>query len=187
MAAPAKQRASYSDLYGIPENMVGEIFDGELIVTPRPSYEHSHVEFALSSKLGPPFRFAEGGPGGWILLIEPEILLGADLLVPDMAGWRRERLQGTPRENWTSVAPDWVCEILSPRTARVDRVRKMPIYARHAVGHIWLIDPTLKTLEVFRLESGRWSLLASFADTDRVRAEPFHEVEIDLASLWMDD
>jgi Uma2 family endonuclease len=92
-----------------------------------------------------------------------------------------------PLEYRTSVAPDWVCEILSPRTARLDQVRQLPIHARHAVGHFWLIDPTLKTLEVFRLESGKWSLLASFADIDAVRAEPYHEVEIDPAALWMDD
>ena len=186
MSESAKKRATYEDLYDLPEDMTGEIIDGELILTPKPSTQHSNTAFTLSSRLGPPYRFGEGGPGGWIILVKHEIMLGEHLLVPDFAGWRKGRFPGVPKENWLSIAPDWVCEILSPSTARVDRVRKMPLYAAHGIPHLWLIDPFAKTLEVFRLQSGKWVMLAAFAEDDKVRTEPFQEIEIDLANLWIE-
>jgi len=186
MSEPAANKASYNDLYNIPDNMVGEIIDGELIGTPRPSARHANIEFVLSGRLAPPYRFGEGGPGGWIFLIEPELMLGEHLLVPDLAGWKKERFPGVPEENWISVNPDWICEILSPRTIRIDKVKKMPIYAQHRVPYLWLVDPTNKTLEVFKLESGKWSVFGAFAENDKMRAEPFEEVEIDLTNLWLD-
>ncbi len=187
MAEPGKRTAIYDDLYTIPENMTGEILDGELILTPKPSTRHSNVAFTLSGELAPPYRFGRGGgPGGWIILPEHEIMLGAHLLVPDFSGWRKQRFPGVPKENWISVPPDWVCEILSPGTMRLDRIRKMPVYARHEVSYLWLIDPLVKSLEVFGLESGRWVLLTTFAENDKVRAEPFQKVEIELGNLWLD-
>jgi len=185
MSSPATKMAVYEDLHDIPENMVGEILDGELIVTRRPSAQHARTAFGLSSELGPPYRFGRGdGPGGWIILFEPELRLADHVVVPDLAAWKRERLPAPPEENWISVTPDWVCEILSPRTVRVDKIRKMPIYAEHGIPSLWLIDPLSKTLDVFRLETGRWFLLGSYLEDDRVRAEPFHEVEIELRNLW---
>lgn len=186
MSQPASRKALYSDLHHIPDNMVGEIIDGEMFATPRPSYRHSHAAFGLSSRLGPPYRFGEGdGPGGWIILYEPEIMLGENLLVPDFAGWKKERFPSVLEENWTTVPPDWVCEILSPSTIRTDRIKKMPIYALHGVDYLWLIDPSSRMLDVFRLDAGHWVLLASFAEDDKVRAEPFAAAEIDLAGLWL--
>ncbi len=186
MSEPAKKRVNYEDLYTIPENMIGEIIDGELIVTPRPSAEHSNAAFALSAEIGPPYRLGRGGPGGWIVLYEPEIKFGDNILVPDFAGWRTERFPGWPAENWFSAVPDWICEILSPSTARNDRIRKMAIYARYEVKYLWLIDPRDKTLEIFRLKSSEWLRLAGFAENDRVRAEPFHEVELELGNFWVE-
>ena len=186
MSEPAKKRASYEDLYTIPENMIGEIIDGELIATPRPSGEHSNAAFALSAEIGPPYRFGRGGPGGWIILYEPETKFGDNILVPDFAGWRKERFLGWPRENWFSVVPDWICKILSPSTARNDRINKMFIYARHEVQYLWLIDPRDRTLEIFRLKSGEWVKLAGFAENDKVRAEPFHDVELELGNFWVE-
>ncbi len=187
MSELARKKATYEDLYDIPENMTGEIIDGELIVAPRPSTKHSHAASALGGEIVPPYRFGRsGGPGGWVILFEHEIMLGEHLLVPDFSGWRKERFPGVPKENWLSVPPDWVCEILSPNTARHDRVRKMPIYAQHEIPHLWLIDPSEQTLEVFLLQSGKWLMLAAFAEEDRVRAEPFQEIEIDLADLWIE-
>ena len=185
MGKPERKGATYEDLYGIPENMVGEIIDGEVVVTPRPSGIHSNAAFALSAEIGPPYRLGRGGPGGWIILYEPEIKFsGGDLLVPDFAGWRKERFPGWPSENWFSRAPDWVCEIISQSTASKDRVEKMRIYARDEVRYLWLIDPRYKTLEASRLESGKWLLLDAFTGNDRVRAEPFQEAEFDLGNLW---
>ncbi|MEE4263944.1 MAG: Uma2 family endonuclease [Desulfobacteraceae bacterium] len=185
MAESAKKTATYEDLYKIPENMIGEIIDGELVASPRPSPEHSNAASSLGGEIVPPYRFGRGGPGGWIILFEPEIRFSqTDLLVPDFAGWRKERFPGWPKENWFSVAPDWICEILSPATVRNDRIVKMAAYARYEVQHFWLIDPRDKTLEVFRLLSGQWVKLGGFAENDRVRAEPFQEVEIKLELLW---
>jgi Uma2 family endonuclease len=185
MSDPAKRLATYEELYSIPEDMIGEIVNGELIVTPRPGPRHMNVTTILGEELGPPYRRGRGGPGGWIFLIEVEIKLGEDIVVPDLAGWRKERFPTKTEHNWIPVAPDWVCEVLSPSTFRNDKVRKMPLYACHNVGHIWLIDPGAMTMDAFRLESGRWALLASFSEDDKVRIEPFQEIEIHLGDLWM--
>ncbi len=186
MSESAPIRATYQDLSNIPENTIGEIIDGDLIVTPRPSGEHSNAAFAVSAAIGPPYRFGRGGPGGWIILYEPEVKFHEDILVPDLAGWRKERFPGWPKDNWFSILPDWICEIVSPSTARHDRITKMRIYASHSVQYFWLIDPRDRTLEVFMLKSGEWAKLAGFADNDNVRAEPFPELEFPLDDLWAD-
>ena len=131
-----------------------------------------------------PFDRGRGGPGGWRILDEPELHLGADVLVPDMAGWRRERLPSLPSEAYFNLPPDWVCEVLSPSTASVDRVKKLAIYAREQVTHAWLVDPIARTLEVLHLEQGRWSIVSSFADFAVVRAEPFDAIELDLSLIF---
>jgi Uma2 family endonuclease len=187
MIVPAKKRAVYDDLYGIPENMTGEIIDGELIVTPRPSRKHVYTTSALETKVAAHYQFGEGGgPGGWIILVEPEIGLGENILVPDLAGWKRERFPIEEPHNWISVAPDWVCEILSPSTALIDRVEKMPLYAQHQVSHAWLIDPVLKTLEVFKFESGRWVVLGVYAKSATAHAEPFLDIALNLGLFWLE-
>jgi len=136
----------------------------------------------------PPYQFGEGGgPGGWIILDEVEISLGEDLIVPDLAGWRRERFPKKLEKNWIEVVPDWVCEVLSPRTALRDRTDKMRIFAEHGVGHLWLVDPSNMTLEVFRLESGHLVRVGVFGGKGKARLEPFVEIEIDLGDLWLED
>nr|WP_281793606.1 Uma2 family endonuclease [Desulforhabdus amnigena] len=133
-AEPARKKATYSDLCGIPENMTGEIIDGELVVAPRPSRRHTLAASRLGGEIIPPYDFGRGGgPGGWIILDKPEISLGEDILVPDLAAWRKGRFPYSEETNWISVPPDWVCEIISPSTVRVDKVRKMPIYAQYMV------------------------------------------------------
>jgi Uma2 family endonuclease len=186
MAEPAKKIATYEDLYSVPENMIGEIINGELIVTPRPSPRHMLSTSVLGSKIVPPYQFGEGGgPGGWIILVEVEVRLGEDIIVPDLAGWRKERFPQRLEHNWIEVVPDWVCEVLSPRTALRDRTDKMLIYAEHRVGHLWLVDPANTTLEVFRLES-HWVPAGVFGGEERARLEPFQEIEIDLGHLWLE-
>jgi Uma2 family endonuclease len=185
MSEPAKKGAIYEDLCSIPENMTGEIIDGELFVHPRPSRKHIYATSALEVKIGGPYQFGEGGgPGGWIILVEPEIQLGEHIIVPDLAGWKEERYPEEEPCNPITVAPDWVCEVLSPNTAGHDRVKKMAKYAKFDVGYAWLLDPVLTILEAYRLESGRWSLIAAHEGAEKVRVEPFHEVEIDLGVLW---
>ncbi|MCL5405323.1 MAG: Uma2 family endonuclease [Deltaproteobacteria bacterium] len=188
MSELAKKSATYEDLYKIPDNMIGEIIDGELIATPRPAPKHARATTVLSNIIGPSYdRFGEGGgPGGWIFLYEVEIKLGEHILVPDLAGWKQERFPTEIEHNWIPVAPDWICEFLSPATLRTDKIKKMPVYAQFGVAYAWLIDPRDKTLDIYSLESGRWSLLGSFVENDKVRAEPFLEIEINLADLWLE-
>ena len=133
-----------------------------------------------------PFDRGRSGPGGWRILSEPELHLGADILVPDVAGWRRERMPRLPEEAYFPLAPNWICEVVSPSTARMDRVKKLPIYAREGVSHAWLIDPIARTLEVLRLEGGRWMILSTWSGLTVVRAEPFDAIDLDLSLLWED-
>jgi Uma2 family endonuclease len=182
---PARRRATYADLCALPENLIGEIIDGELEVQPRPAFVHARATTALSEEIGPPFDRGKGGPGGWIILFEPELHLGEDVIVPDLGGWRRERMPELPDVAWVDLAPDWVCEVLSPKTALLDRRRKLPIYAREAVGHVWLVDPALQSLEIFRLDGDSYRLRATYGGSELVRAEPFDAIELDLAALWM--
>ncbi len=173
-----------------PPGMVAEILDGELHLSPRPARPHARVASALGGILIPPFWLGRGGPGGWIILDEPEVHLGPrpDKLVPDLAGWTRERLpdaaggEGTPAHY--DLAPDWACEVLSERTWRRDKGSKMRIYAREGVRHLWHVDPITRTLDIFRLEGGDWLLVRAFAGREGVRAEPFEAIELELALLW---
>lgn len=187
MGDPAKQRATYQDVLDAPRHLVAEIIDGELRLQPRPAKPHAAASTALSEELGPPFKRGRGGPGGWIILFEPELHLGSDIVVPDLGGWRRERLPVLDnREPYFTLAPDWVCEVLSTSTSKSDRSEKLPIYAREGVRHAWLVDPIDRTLEVLRLENGRWSILAVHRDGARIRAEPFDAIELELGVLWAD-
>jgi Uma2 family endonuclease len=163
---------------------VAEILRGALVTHPRPDARHARAGSSLTDELVSPFQKGRGGPGGWWILGEPELHLDADVLVPDLTRWRRERMPALPETAWLEMAPDWVCEILSPATARDERVVKMPIYARVGVGHLWLLDPELRTLEVNGLESGRWVLLESHCDDARVAPPPLGAVEIGLGDLW---
>ena len=179
-----RKPATYADLEALPANVVGELIDGELHVSPRPAIPHTVAASRLGGKLSGPFDEGSGGPGGWILLDEPELHFGEDALVPDLAGWRRERMPSPPRIAAVTLAPDWLCEVLSPSTAALDRGIKLPIYARQGVRHVWLMDPEARTLEVFRLEGARYVLLVTHTGSARVRAEPFEALELDLSFLW---
>ena len=184
MSIPAIKPASYDDLCALPPNRVGEIVHGVLHSHPRPASKHAMSSSVLAGELNPAFQRGRGGPGGWWILFEPELHLGVDVLVPDLAGWRRERMPEYPDTAWFELAPDWVCEILSPGTARLDRHQKMPIYAAHGVQHLWLVDPVLRTLEAYALQDGQWLLLGTHADQDVVRVPPFDAIELELSALW---
>ena len=186
MADPARRRATYEDVLAAPRHVVAEIIDGELRLNPRPASPHAVASSRLGEELGPPFGRSKGGPGGWVILDEPELHLGADIVVPDLAGWRRARMPVLDDVPYFTLAPDWACEVLSPSTAKADRADKLPIYAREKVGHVWLVDPRIRTLEVLRREGERWLVLGVWKDDARVREEPFEAFELDLASLWAD-
>jgi Uma2 family endonuclease len=178
------RRATYDDLVRVPDHLVAEIVDGELWTSPRPAPKHAHAHSSIGGLIMPAYTHGRGGPGGWRILFEPELHFLDDVLVPDVAGWKRERMPVLPDKAWFDLAPDWVCEIISPSTALLDRTRKLRVYARERVRHAWVIDPLARTLEIFRLGEGGWALAATYGGADRVRAEPFEQVEIELPLLW---
>ncbi|MDW8323946.1 MAG: Uma2 family endonuclease [Burkholderiales bacterium] len=184
MGLTVERHARYEDLFDLPEHVVGEIVNGRLVTHPRPAPKHTLTYSSLGDELVGPFQKGRGGPGGWWILDEPEIHLGGDILVPDLAGWRRVRLPRLPETAWFELAPDWVAEILSPSTERFDRAEKLPLYARWGVGHVWLIDPELRTLEAYENQGGRWVWLATLKDDDSVRLPPFDAVAFPLSGLW---
>jgi Uma2 family endonuclease len=188
MADPAQKTgkpATYEDLLQVPDRLVAQVIDGDLVVAPRPAFLHGGVANDLAYELGGPFQRGRGGPGGWWICSEPELHPGADILVPDLAGWRRERMPVWPAAAFATLRPDWVCEILSPSTSRIDRGRKLDIYAREGVPHAWLIDPLPRTLEAFALDVGRrWVRLATYEEPAEVRAAPFDAVPFALSAIF---
>ena len=187
--AEPKRKATYDDVLAAPEHQVAEILDGELFLSPRPAFPHALASGKLLSAIDGAFGRDAGDPtrpGGWWILFEPELHLGSDVVVPDIAGWRRERMPRLPNVPFSELAPDWLCETLSPSTARIDRTRKLAIYAREGVRHVWLLDPLARMLEVLALDHGRWVIAETHAGNDVVRAAPFAAVELELAGLWID-
>ncbi len=184
MAEAAPRWATYADLEAVPDHLVAEIVDGVLETHPRPRPLHTTVAHELSTELGPPFGRGRGGPGGWIFMTEPELHLGPHVVVPDLAGWRRERLPALPATAFIETPPDWVCEILSPSTARLDRGPKRRIYAEAGVGHLWLLDPTDGVLEGFALTGGGWLLLGTVERGEAVSLPPFDAVSFPLDDLF---
>ena len=119
-----------------------------------------------------------------MILFEPELHIGGGIVVPDIAGWREERLPVIPESAFFTVVPDWVCEVISKSTERIDRAEKMPWYAAIGVNHAWLVHPRQKTLEAYRLANRMWLYVAAHKDDERARIEPFEAIELDLATLW---
>ena len=188
MSAVLKPSADpYSALCELSENLIGEILNGVLCTRPRPAGPHALASSALGAGLFG-LRRGTGDPGGWWIIDEPEIhfIRDTEVCVPDIAGWRRERMPHIPRGHRFETVLDWVCEILSPGTARKDRVMKMPIYARHGVAHLWLVDPLERTLEAYELNQGLWRVIGLFQEADRVRVAPFEAVELSLSDLWVE-
>lgn len=182
-AKPLKKGATYDDLVRVPEHYVAEMFDGDLYASPRPAVPHARAATKLAAKLDGPFDV--DGPGGWIFLAEPELHFGNDVLVPDIAGWRRERLPSLANDAHLTLAPNWVCEVLSPSTEALDRGKKLRIYAREAVAHVWLIDPLRQSLEILALESGLLAPAERHHGDDHVRAAPFDAIALELRALWI--
>jgi len=184
VASPAPRRATYRDLLSVPSHLVAEIIGGDLHTQPRPGGPHAAAASILGMVVGNPFHRGSGGPGGWVILDEPELHLGADVLVPDLAGWRRERMPAIPETAAFELAPDWICEVLSPSTEAIDRTEKLPIYAREKVAHVWLLNPRLQMLEAFALDSNGYRVLGAWHGEQAVRVPPFDAVEIELGGLW---
>lgn len=176
--------ASYEDILRLPENMVGEIVDGALIVSPRPAPAHARASSSLGIGIGGPFDHGRGGPGGWLILDEPELHLEAQILVPDLAGWRRERMPTLPSTAWFTLAPDWICEVLSPSTAILDRTHKQDIYHSQGIPWLWFVDPATRTVEVLSRAERGWLVVGTFGGNSEAYMPPFDAVAIDLGALW---
>jgi Uma2 family endonuclease len=184
-AAEQRARATYADYLAVPAHQAAEILDGELYTFPRPAPRHVTAASNLGMTVGPPYSLGRDGPGGWRILMEPELqLVREEPVSPDLAGWRLERMPELPATAFFALAPDWVCEVLSPSTEKHDRDRKMPLYAAHGVLHAWLLDPVARILEVYTLRRGRWSAPVIHTGSARVRVAPFEAIEIELAVLW---
>lgn len=188
-AGEKKRRATYQDVLDAPEHLVAEIVAGELHLSPRPGGPATSVGSKLFARIGSAFDDDGrdgGGPGGWLILFEPELHFGDDIVVPDIAGWRRETMSMVADEAYFSIAPDWICEVLSRSTEKFDRAEKLAVYAAAGVEHAWLVHPKHRTLEIFRRDERAWTLVGIHKDDDRLRAEPFEAIELDLARLWSD-
>ncbi len=184
MAETAEKPATYEDLLAVPGNLVAELIQGQLHTSPRPAPRHLRTSSSLGAELSFPFDKGRGGPGGWWILDEPELHLGKNVLVPDLAGWRRERMPNLPETAWFELPPDWICEVLSPSTAHLDRAQKMPIYAQQGIPYLWFIDPDIRTLEAYALREGKWTLLVVLDDDKPVSVPPFDATEFPLSALW---
>jgi Uma2 family endonuclease len=182
------RKPAFEELYAryreLPEGTKAEIVAGEIRVLPRPRPKHVRAASILGARLVRRFGWdADDGPGGWVILDEPELRLGDEIRAPDLAGWRLERYE-EPEDNPITLVPDWICEVLSPTTARADRAEKMPLYAENGVGHLWIVDPAMKTLEVYRREGELWVVRSSHGADDIISPEPFEAVPFDLGALW---
>jgi Uma2 family endonuclease len=188
MLPKARTADLYAGLVALPEHCVGEIIDGQLYTRPRPAGPHALACSVLQGELFAPFHKGRGGPGGWWILVDPEVhfIRDTEVLVPDIGGWRRERLPRVPEDQRFEVVPDWVCEVLSLATAKKDRIQKMPVYARHGVGYLWLVDPLARTLEGFELQGGRWVITGVYENEETVRVPPFTEITLALSELWVE-
>jgi Uma2 family endonuclease len=176
--------ATYQDVLDAPAHLVAELASGRLHLHPRPAARHARASFRMAGRLDDPFQSGVGGPGGWHFATEPELHLGEDVLVPDLAGWRRERMPVFPDTPWIDLAPDWICEILSPGTRSFDLTEKRALYRHNGLAHLWLVDPDARTLEDFALASEGWTLLAAYQDSDDICAAPFEALTFPLNALW---
>jgi Uma2 family endonuclease len=180
MSDAARAEPLYDAIERLPEGVVGEIIDHQLYARPRPPGPHLAATALLIADLAGPFYRGRGGPGGWRILVEPELHFrrDAEVLVPDIVGWRREHLPEPPRDHRFEVVPDWICEVLSPATASRDREIKMPVYARYGVAYLWLVDPTAKRVEAYARDGRDWQRIGTVEGESDIRVAPFTEVAV---------
>ena len=184
MASAKPKQATYADIEALPPHVIGEILFGVLRTQPRPASPHIGAASGLGMMLGGPFQMGRGGPGGWIIYDEPELHLGPHVVVPDLAGWRKERLANKLAAKWIDIAPDWICEVLSDSTRGYDKRDKMRIYATYEVEHLWHLDPVSRLLEVFRLQNKDWLLVGTYVGSDTIAVSPFESNPFLLNELW---
>jgi Uma2 family endonuclease len=186
MARAARPKTLYEKLEALPEELTAEIIDGQLYTEPHPAPRHSIAASNLGAELVGPYSRGRGGPGGWWIIDEPELhfVHKTQVVVPDLAGWRRERVPVLPDGPFFATAPDWICEVLSPSTRSKDREIKMPLYARYGVPHVWLIDPQSHTLETYELRGAEFAHMGTFGEDATPAAAPFEAAAFRIGDLW---
>ena len=184
--AKPSRGATYQDVLDAPPQMVAEIVRGALHLHPRPAPRHTRASSSLGGALQNPFDQGIGGPGGWWILVEPELHLGEDVLVPDVGGWRRERMPKLPENAFFELAPEWACEVLSPGTRELNVTVKRDVYGANGVAWLWFVDPIARTLEAFAVDAGKWVLIAALREDAEVQVPPFEVISFPLARLWAD-
>lgn len=188
MVKTVEKPATYEDLLAAPKHMIAEIIHGRLVTMPRPARNHARAASILTGILTSTFDRGVNGPGGWYILFEPELHFGIEpneeIVVPDLAGWRRERTPGPDETAYFTTVPDWTCEFMSPSSRKGGRFEKPGIYASFGVEYYWLGDPAARALETFRLARGKWDKTGAFRDSDLVAAPPFDAVAFALGELW---
>ena len=186
MARTARHRSLYEDLEALPEGLRGEIIDGQLYTQPRPAPRHAVAASNLLAELIGPYSRGKAGPGGWWIVIEPELhfVRDVEVMVPDVAGWRRTRMPSLPTDQRYEVYPDWICEVLSPSTCSKDREIKMPLYAKYGVTDAWVIDPVAGTLEAYQRSGSEWTQLGTYGAEVVVSAQPFEAARFRVGDLW---
>ncbi len=185
MAEPIRRPAGWEDILAAPEGMKAEVLGGELILHPRPRPRHGRAQSLLSGRIGIPYDLGEGGPGGWWIVTEPDVVFGPhDVVSPDLAGWRRQRLPELPDDQPIALAPDWVCEVMSPSSTQRDRVLKADLYLRHGVPHYWLLDLAARSLEAYGAEAGRWVRLGAWLPGQRAAIPPFEQAELEVGNFF---
>ena len=180
--------ATYDDLAALPEDVKAEVVRGALEVSPAPLPRHARVQRTLGRVVGGAFDDddGEGGPGGWWILPEVDVRLTRhDIVRPDVAGWRRERLPDPGDLRPIDVVPDGICEITSPSNARRDRVDKARLYLEAGVPFYWIVDPETRVLEALVRDGARWVEAGRFSDGDVVRLAPFEAIEIKITRLFL--
>lgn len=188
MATPQRKLATYADLLALPQDTRAEVLGGDVVLSPAPLPRHSKAQGSARRFLGGPFDDDDGhgGPGGWWIFVEVDVRLSPhDIVRPDLAGWRRERLSQPGRVRPIEVVPDWVCEVLSPSTAARDRITKRRLYAQAQIPFYWLIDPELRAVEALALRDGAWVELGVFDETATARIAPFDAIELDIGRLFL--
>jgi len=185
----AGKLATYEDLLALADGQRAEVIGGIMVFPPSPLPRHGRAQRVVGHVIGGAFDDDDGrgGPGGWWILPEVDVQLGPhDIVKPDVAGWRRERLPDPWDVRPIGVVPDWICEVLSPSNVADDRVRKRQLYARFGVAFYWLLDPLARTLEALRLDaaSGVWIEIGSYDDASVARVNPFEAIELEVGRFF---